>query len=219
MRTLLKAAWGLALAILLVAVSIGIGSMRHKTSQASSGLFSTLRGQHVDNQHTWVFVLLTLIVPLAVAYLHHKASHTRPEDEKAAEMQKTQNERQNALREVRERQEELIRMAQEERRQFEVAQGKARENIRALQQGAHNREMAIRNMIEMERRQVVAYERGKIAAMAQDRFYYLLAARGHNALHLFSGPVLCLLFFRPVFLQPLQPLLKAPGPFLRLHVP
>jgi hypothetical protein len=71
----------LVLGGLLLGITVGIGAMRHGFSQGVIGIQELLQGQDLLQGQTpagrgsaAVFVLLTLAVPLAVAYLQHRSS-------------------------------------------------------------------------------------------------------------------------------------------------
>ena len=179
---------GLVLAVFLTMTTWRIGALRHRMGQTSGTFLSAMHGQVAGNPNGEIWVLLTLIVPTAVAYMMHQTSQIRAEHAKAAVLQRAWDAEQNARLELRERREALLRMAREEKARLEAKREEARARIRALQQRAHNAEKALRDRVELERRYGVAFIRSVIAALEQDRFYFIKAARSQNALHLLNVP-------------------------------
>lgn len=183
-----KLMMGFCLAVLLCLAAFYVGLMRHDAGQAASALYSSLHGQEGNNHSTKALILLTLIVPIAVAYLTHQVSQVRTNAVPAGKAQGAWDNAHNEKLEVRERQEELLRLDQEQQNLLEARQRESWEKIYVLQEEAHVREMIIRHQIENERRLNQAFITSLLAALEQDRYYFLQEAMRRKAFHLLNAP-------------------------------
>lgn len=189
-KTAIKVALPLVLVALLIAVAWGIGKMRGEASESAGDFLGTLHNQATAASGSdGVFLLLTLLVPLAAAYLQHKVGGILARrQKKIAEEQRQWDQAEHQALLVRERRAELIRLLEEEREHIERRREEARDKVRALAEHAQAAERLIRERIEAERRYTVAYANGLVAALERDRYYFLKAARKAGATPLVNGP-------------------------------
>jgi len=174
----------LVLGGLLLLTTCGIGAMRHGFSHGARDLLATLQGQAPAGRGSEaVFVLLTLIVPLAVAYLQHTSSASdiweQRQHVRAQQVQWDQAEAEALL--VRERRAELMRLPAVERDRLERKRDEARRKLRELAEYAQAIEGGIREWLEAARRFGLAYVHSLVAALEQDRYFFLKAARPGRA--------------------------------------
>jgi hypothetical protein len=176
-RTITKGGWALALAGLLGATAYCIGDLRHGTGASSSSFLSALRDQVAQgDSSTTVFVLLTALIPMAVAWSWHKA---KPEIERRRQIRACQREwelEENKRLEVGERREEIVRQIRQERDLLDRMRATAREKIRELARRAQDAEQRLRDKIETERRFSIAFASALVSALEQDRFYFVREA-------------------------------------------
>lgn len=173
----------LGVSALLLAATIGIGAMRHTISQGTENLTRAVQGQALASDGSvGVFVLLTLIVPLAVAYLQHQLqaawARGRPGREQRAQ------EALHAWRE-RERRAEPIRRLEKERADLARQLAKVQAQYQVLIDYAQASEQRFRETVDAKHQSSRAYVHSLVAALERDRFYYVWAAtkkRGAEAL-------------------------------------
>jgi hypothetical protein len=154
--------------------------MRAAASQGAQDWLTALHGQTPTGHGSGgVFVLLTLLVPFAAALLQYRSSASAiwEQLQQAREHQRQWDQAAHEALLVRERRGALLRLAEAERAQLERRREEARRKIRALAEQAHASERWIRATLEAERRFGVAYGHSLVAALEQDRYFFLKAAR------------------------------------------
>lgn len=163
---------------LFITTAWSIGEMRHQMGYASSQFASSMgQRQDVADNGALAFVLLTIIIPLCVAYLWHEMSDFREAQQKAVQKQRLWEARQEEMLRLRQQREEVIRMTSERRALVERKRKETQEKIRALEQRPQAVEQEARETIEIERRQSIAYATGHLSALEQDRYYFIKAAK------------------------------------------
>ena len=193
----LKVGWALALAFLITATARGIGSMRHGISEGSSMFLSSLTGsQAAQSGDGQVFVLLTLIVPLGVAYFLHAQLPPALEDIRQRLVARrawmadwyTREEDKRQVRVVQEDriqfEEERIRVAQEKKHQAEARLEAAWQKKQDLTQQAMAIEQTVRETIQQQMAIKLNYEQSLKVAVAQDKKEFIKRAKklGANSL-------------------------------------
>ena len=181
-----------ALCCILIVGSYLLANMRHGMADDISRLMVIQQGQQSGaGMGKSVFFFLTLLVPFAAAYLHHKMAQSgywvrrcdiilkqeqwdlqeeehRLADERLAD-------RMDLRRQRRERLERQRTLLQNQRRALaEHAQAAQRQRLERLEQARWSTEV---------------YARSLLAALEQDRYYFLRAAHRCQAEHLLSEQV------------------------------
>lgn len=190
-RTAMKGALAAGLATALAASAYYIGDLRHGAGESSSSLLSAMRDRVAETDSgTAVFVLLTALVPLAVAWMWHKAKEETGRRRQVRAEQRLWDEGENQKLELGERRDELIDRMREEREQLTRLRSSAREKIRELGRRAQAAEQWLREKVETERRFAVAFAGSLIAALERDRFYFVRAAHRRGQEHLIAASAL-----------------------------
>lgn len=188
-RALLEGAGAFGLACLLTATAAGIAAQRHGAGEASSGLLASIRGGAVDAASSeQVFLLLTLLVPLGVAYMHHAVTPIREERRRKVAAMRDVSAKVEEQRQARERREEVLRLLQAEREQLSASRDDARARMQKMQRRVSDAELEVRRQIECERRRALAYVTSLVVALERDRFAFLQEARRRGEDRLLGVP-------------------------------
>lgn len=178
-QTVCKGLFALALGGLLSATAFAIAAMRAGASQAASDVLAALQGQASAGPGSeGVFILLTILVPFAAAYLQHKSSESPiwERRRRVREQQAQWDHAEHQARRVQERRAALLRLSEEERARLERQRDAVRHKLRTLAEHAQARERFVRERLDAERQFGVAYMQSLLAALEQDRYYFLKAA-------------------------------------------
>ncbi len=179
---------GVGAFVLVVAIAVaasGIGSMRHTMSVGALEIGSASPGDvHHDEAGKSIFLVLTFLMPFAIASLHQVIRRRR--NERAA--QRTEIEEwdhsENKLLECRERLEELGRVDDAEKEAIRARNEAVGERILNIGGEMADAELAVRDRIETERRYAWAFVTSLIAALEQDKFFFIAAARRNGRVSL-----------------------------------
>jgi hypothetical protein len=170
----------LGLAALVVAIAHGIGQMRHGLADASQlflaashGAFRAAGSSPASTGGGYLFFLLTVAVPIAVLRIAESMRRAAAGRQKIREAQRAWDADEERRKESRDRLGELVRRVQEARQGLEAERERAREKVRALNVEAQAAEQEIRNQVEAERRYAAAFAGSLVAALEQDRHYFL----------------------------------------------
>jgi hypothetical protein len=175
-QTACRGAFAMTLSTLLIATAVGIGWLRGDASQAASALMGALQRQGAaEHRSAGVFVLLTVMVPFAAAYLQHKSSESAvwQERQRAHEAQAQWDAAVHQAWSVRERWSALLRMSQTECRHLERQCAATRQHIRDLADQVCASEKNHRARLEAEHRAGRDYGQRLLKALQQDRYYFL----------------------------------------------
>lgn len=172
----------LLLSAVLILLTYGIGSMRYDTATKFRYLSSVLHDR-IGGGYTgqWVVVLLTILVPIAAAFLHQKASAVSISRQKVKEEEGKLERQQleSVLLEEQFQQQLQALLAENERLQRRLEH--ARSKIERMEEEAQASERIIRETIEEERRVKEAWVNRAVAVLERKRFYYLKASRKAEA--------------------------------------
>lgn len=167
---------------LLIAAAWGIGAMRHGVSRGSQIFIDAAHGPASSGQGDgWVFVLLTILVPLAVAYLQDRLGKIAERRRQIRKEQEAWDLKEHEFLLIGERREEPIRRRMEEKGKIERQLEAARNEIRKIAERVEAEERRIREALEAERRHVLDYTNRLAAALELDQNYFTIAANKKRA--------------------------------------
>jgi len=177
-QALAKSAGTLTLAVLLGATAYYVGALRHGAAGASQSFLAAMGEQSArDDSGTTVFFLVTILVPLAVAWIWHKAAAIADRRNEVRARQREWDAEENRRIEVAERREEILRQMREERESLQHQMDGASDRIRNLERRTQEAELQLRQTVDTWRRYAAAFAGSLVAAMEQDRYYFVREAR------------------------------------------
>lgn len=156
------------LGVSLILTAWGVGAMRHALGTVSIDLGQLLHGQSSPTElHTGVFVLLTILIPIAVAYLHDlgRATWTQQRQEYRVQHARWAHEVEQQ-RQALERYDERYRLLEDRKNRL----------LRAQQAAAQERQTVAHDLTHTERLRQTVLD-ALMAALALDRYYYERATR------------------------------------------
>jgi hypothetical protein len=171
----------LFLVVSLLAGSFIMANLRHGMARDASELLGAKAGMG-----TSAFLFLTLLVPCAAAYLHHRIAQSaywqRRSDILAAKYQWEQDEEERRVPE--EALADRLRLILDRRVSIEHQRAQLRQRRSSLAkraQAAHRKQLA---RLDKARSTAEAYARTLLSALEQDRYYFLRQAHRSQAWHL-----------------------------------
>jgi hypothetical protein len=185
--TALRVGGLLGLSCFLLVVTYLLATMRHGfVGDIQHYLGNQLGQQSGADLGQSVFFFLTLLVPFAAAYIHHRIGQSAFwERRRDSILKQEQWDRQNEERVLAdERLADRRALRQQERERIERERTLLQNQRQALAQRAQTAQRTQLERLEQARWSTEVYARSLLAALEQDRLYFLRAANRCNALHL-----------------------------------
>jgi hypothetical protein len=185
--TALRAGGLFTLGSFLLVGSYLLASMRHGVINYVATYHSAQQGQQSDMDiGQSVFFFLTLLVPFAAAYIHHRIGQSaywvrRRDSIQKQEQWDRQNE-EHVLAAKRLADRRALRQQRWER--LEHQRTLLQNQLQALAQRAQVAQRMQLERLEQARRSTEVYARSLLAALQQDRYFFLRAANRSKAFHL-----------------------------------
>ena len=181
-----------ALCCILLVGSYLLANMRHGMADDVSRLMEIQQGQQSGvGMGKSVFFFLTLLVPFAAAYLHHQMAQSvywvRRRDIILKQEQWDLQEEERRLAE--ERLADRMDLRQQRRERLERQRTLLQNQRRALAEQARVAQRQRLERLKQARRSTEVYARSLLAALEQDRYYFLRAAHRCQAEHLLPEQV------------------------------
>jgi hypothetical protein len=192
--TALRAGVVVGLCGILLGGTYLLANMRHGMAGSVINLLQLQQGQQSGTGiGQSVFFFLTLIVPFAAAYLHHQIGKSaywqRRRDIIRKQEQWDQKEEERLLADERLAGRRTLRQQQLER--IERQRTLLNNQRQALAQQAQAAQTQQRERLEQARSSTEVYVRSLIAALEQDKYYFIRMANRCNAEHLVPEQVRC----------------------------
>jgi hypothetical protein len=182
--TAMRAGGACTLCLCLIGITYGIASMRHGAALSAGTFLGLQHGQaSTPRMGIGVFVLLTLLVPFAAAYLVHRLSESpfwvrwQVIREKQDQWDRDDTQRHLAGQRLADR----LRQRQEKRDRIEQRRDALRHKRRELAERAQAAERRRLARLDTARQYGVAYAHSLLAALTRDRHYFIRAARKRKA--------------------------------------
>jgi hypothetical protein len=180
------------LCCILLAVTFAFANMRHGTADAVIRLWSTQQGQpSAADIGQSVFLFLTLLVPFAAAYIHHQIGQSaywiRRRDilQKQAQWDREEEERLLAHERLADRR----NLRQQELEKLERKRTLLQNQLQALALRAQTAQRERLARLEQAQRSTEVYARSLLAALKQDRYYFIRVANRLKMQHLVPDQV------------------------------
>lgn len=166
------------LGALVIWTTHGIAGMRQGLGSAAENFAAVAHGSETElrNENGEVFFVFALLLPIGVAYLGHLAKEEHARGKKIRTEQREWDIAENRLQEVRERAEEVLRIAQEDVTRIENHRERVQELIDALHDRVIRAQDEIRRVVESERAYAWAFAHAMVACHWRDCFYFARAA-------------------------------------------
>jgi hypothetical protein len=181
-----------ALCCILLVGSYLLANMRHGMADDVSRIMEIQQGQQSGaGMGKSVFFFLTLLVPFAAAYIHHQLAQSAywvcRRDIILKQEQWDLKEEERLLAE--ERLADRMDLRQQKRERLERQRTLLQNQRRALAEQAQAAQRQRPERLKQARRSTEVYARSLLAALEQDRYYFLRAAHRCQAEHLLSEQV------------------------------
>ena len=172
----------LLLSAVLILLTWGIGVMRYDMAKDFAGVSSAVQDR-IGGSYTgrWVFVLLTIIIPIAAAFLHEKVRAVSISRQKVREEQERLERQQLEPLLLEEQFQQQLQALLAENGRVQGRLEHARSKIQRMEEEAQASERTIRETIEEEHRVKEALVNSAVAVLERKRFYYLKASQKGGA--------------------------------------